>query len=137
MINLRNFSFFVGNLGRDPELRYTPKGTAVANFSIALNERRKIDGEIVKETTWVDLVAYGIQADLIMKLLKKGAMVAVIAKYEKRPYETAEGEKRTFHGHTLQFFDVLKFAGDAAPDTGDEGNEGSGGSEEDEDQFPF
>jgi single-strand DNA-binding protein len=68
----------VGNLGRDPEMRYTPTGTAVTNFSVATNRQyTAADGTQVKETIWFRVSAWGKQAETCNKYLKKGSKVLV------------------------------------------------------------
>lgn len=67
-----------GNLGRDPELRYTPSGQAVANFSIATNRQYTSgDGEKVKETTWFRITAWGKTGEVCNQYLTKGSKVLV------------------------------------------------------------
>jgi len=68
----------VGNLGRDPEMRYTPTGTAVTNFSIATNRQyTSSNGEKVKETVWFRVSAFGRQAEITNQYLKSGRQVMV------------------------------------------------------------
>ncbi len=68
----------VGNLGRDPEMRYTPAGQAVTNFSIAVNDDyTNNSGERVKRTVWVRVSAWGKQAENCNQYLKKGSKVLV------------------------------------------------------------
>ena len=68
----------VGNLGRDPELRYTPSGQAVANFSVATNRKYKTsDGEEVDETIWFRISAWGRTGEVCNQYLKKGSKVLV------------------------------------------------------------
>jgi single-strand DNA-binding protein len=72
---MANFNkvILAGNLTRDPEMRYTPKGTAVAQFGMALNRKWKTDtGETKEEVTFVDIDAFGRQAEVICQYLKKG-----------------------------------------------------------------
>jgi single-strand DNA-binding protein len=67
-----------GNLGRDPELKYTPSGTAIAAFSVATTERRKNDkGEYIDETTWWKVNTFGKTADFASSYLRKGMRVMV------------------------------------------------------------
>lgn len=68
----------VGNLGRDPEMRYTPSGQAVTNFSIAVNESyTNSNGEKIKKTVWFRITTWGKQAENCNQYLKKGKMVLV------------------------------------------------------------
>jgi single-strand DNA-binding protein len=71
-------ALFVGNLGRDPEMRYTPDGKAVTNFSIAVNDDYTNNtGERVNRTIWVRISAWGKQAENCNQYLKKGSKVLV------------------------------------------------------------
>jgi len=68
----------VGNLGRDPEMRYTPSGQAVINFSVATNRQYTAsDGQQVKETIWFRVSAWGRQAETCNQFLKRGSKVLV------------------------------------------------------------
>jgi len=68
----------VGNLGRDPELRYTPNGTPVTNFSVATNRTyTNSNGEQVKETIWFRVSVWGKQAETVNQYLRKGSKVLV------------------------------------------------------------
>lgn len=68
----------VGNVGRDPEMRYTPSGQAVTSFSVATNRQyTNNNGESIKETTWFRISAWGKQAETCNQYLKKGSKVLV------------------------------------------------------------
>ncbi len=72
---MANFNkvILAGNLTRDPEMRYTPKGTAIASFGLAVNRRWKTEtGETRDEATFVDIEAFGRQAEVVCQYLKKG-----------------------------------------------------------------
>ena len=76
----------VGNLGRDPELRYTPNGKAVTNFSVATNRQwTNGDGETVKETVWFRVSAWGKQAETCNQYLSKGSKVLVEGRLQPDP----------------------------------------------------
>lgn len=69
-----NKCFLIGNLTRDPELRVTPKGTSIASFGLAINRQSKnADGSHADEVTFVDIEAWGKQAELVAKYLAKGS----------------------------------------------------------------
>jgi len=68
----------VGNLGRDPEMRYTPNGTPVTSMNVATNRKYTgADGQLVKETTWFRVSVFGKQAEACAQYLKKGSTVLV------------------------------------------------------------
>ena len=85
----------VGYLGRDPELRYTPQGTALCKMSIATTERRKnVAGEMEEHTTWFRVTAWGWQAELANEYLAKGRQVYVEGRLRLEEYTDREGQKR-------------------------------------------
>ena len=85
----------VGYLGRDPELRYTPQGTALCKMSIATTEKRKsASGETEEHTTWFRVTAWGRQAELANEYLAKGRQVYVEGRLRLEEYTDREGQKR-------------------------------------------
>ena len=85
----------VGNLGRDPEMRYTPQGTPVCTFSIASNERRKDKtGEQQDVTTWFRVTVWGKQAEVVSKYLTKGRSVYVEGRLHVEEWTDKEGKSR-------------------------------------------
>jgi single-strand DNA-binding protein len=85
----------VGYLGRDPELRYTPQGTALCKMSIATSERRKnVAGEMEEHTTWFRVTAWGRQAELANEYLAKGRQVYIEGRLRLEEYTDREGQKR-------------------------------------------
>jgi len=92
---LRNKVQLIGNLGNDPEVKTFDKGKKLAKMSIATNESyRNAKGELVKETQWHNLIAWGKTADIIEKHLKKGSEVAIEGKLINRNYTDKDGNKR-------------------------------------------
>jgi single-strand DNA-binding protein len=87
----------LGNLTRDPELRYTPQGTAVATFGLAVNRRYQQDGQQREEVCFVDIVAFGRQAETVNEYLSKGNLALVEGRLQWRSWETPEGQKRSKH----------------------------------------
>jgi single-strand DNA-binding protein len=83
-----------GGLGRDPELRYTASGRAMANFGVAVERRWQKDGEWTGETSWFNVTCWGDLAEHAAETLTKGTRVVVIGRLQQRSWETNEGEKR-------------------------------------------
>ena len=83
----------IGNLGRDPEMKYMPNGDAVCNFSIACTESWKKDGEKVEKTEWISCVVYRKLAEICGQYLKKGSQVYIEGKMQTRQWEK-DGVKR-------------------------------------------
>ena len=97
----------VGNLGRDPELRYTPQGSAVCNFSIATNEKRKDKaGEFQDITTWFRVTLWGKQAENASKYLTKGSPVYIEGRLRVEEWTDRDGNNRytlEVQGSDMQF----------------------------------
>lgn len=90
-----NMVFLMGNLTRDPELRYTPNGQAVANFAVATNRSWKdSDGEIKEAVEFTDVVVWGKAAENTANYLKKGRKVHIIGRLQTRNWEAQDGSKR-------------------------------------------
>ena len=91
-----NKVILVGHLGRDPELRYTAQGTAVANFTLATSEnfQRRDGGEREERTEWHRIVAWGRLAEICAEYLAKGRQVYVEGRLQTRDWEDKEGNKR-------------------------------------------
>lgn len=85
----------VGNLGRDPEMRYTPQGTPVCTFSLASNERRKTSaGEQQDITTWFRVKVWGKQAETVSRYLSKGRSVYVEGRLHVEDWTDRDGKPR-------------------------------------------
>ncbi len=90
-----NKVILIGNLTADPELRYTPNGTARVRFSIAVNRQYKdASGQLQEETTFVPIVAWGTQAENCANYLSKGRSVAVEGRLRIDTFENADGERK-------------------------------------------
>lgn len=94
---LGNTVDLVGNITRDPELRFTPGGMAVAQFGLAVNRRRqnRQTQEWEESTSFFDVVAYGTLAENISESLQRGSRVIVQGRLEQRSWETQDGDKRS------------------------------------------
>ncbi len=85
----------VGNLTRDPELRYTTGGRGVASFGLAVNRRYQQNGEWQEQVSFFNVVAWGDLGENSAASLNKGNRVVVTGRLQQREYETREGEKRS------------------------------------------
>ncbi len=91
-----NKIIIVGNLGRDPELKYTPQGQQVCEFSVATSEKRKDNnGEMKDETTWFRVSCWGKLAEVASKYLVKGRQVYIEGRLRAREWTDKEGKVRT------------------------------------------
>ena len=85
----------IGNLGNEPELRYTASGVPVTSFNVAVNRRwTKEDGSPGEETTWFRVSAWRKLGETCAQYLHKGRQVMVIGRVSARAYTTADGEQR-------------------------------------------
>lgn len=136
-----NKVILLGNLTRNPELRYTPSGTPVSSFGLAVNRRYRQGEEWKDEVCFVDIVTYGRQAETVGEYLSKGSLALVEGRLQWRSWESEDGQRRSKHevvASNVQFM----------PRTRDEGmgrasSEGPGGGEEmdlsvpEDDDIPF
>ena len=120
-----NKAILIGNLGSDPELKYTPGGQAVANFSLATNERwTGKDGQKNERTTWHNIVAWGKQAELAKEYLRKGRQVYIEGRIDNRSYDKKDGSGKGYISEVVVL--TIQFLGSRS-DTG--GGGAPGGSE--------
>jgi single-strand DNA-binding protein len=90
-----NKAILIGNLGKDPEIRYTPSGQAVASFSIATTRKWKDkEGQSQEQTDWHNIVVWGRMAELAKEYLAKGRSVYIEGRIQNRSYDDKEGNKR-------------------------------------------
>ncbi|MCK4508956.1 MAG: single-stranded DNA-binding protein [Desulfuromonadales bacterium] len=116
-----NKAILVGNLGKDPELRYTPSGTAVCTFSLATTERFKNkQGEQQDKTEWHNIVVWAGLAEICGKYLTKGKQIYVEGRIQNRSYDDRDGNKRYISEIVVNEMQMLGRAGD-------QGSSGSGG----------
>ena len=94
-MNNLNSILIEGNLTHDPELSYTPKGTATCRFTVAVNRTWKQDEEFQKEVSFFDVVTWARLAETCAEYLKKGRGLRVVGRLKQDRWETAEGEKRS------------------------------------------
>jgi single-strand DNA-binding protein len=93
-----NMVFLIGFLGNDPEVRYTPGGTAVANFNLATSETRNKNGQKETKTEWHKVVAFGKVAEICGEYLAKGRQVYIEGKLQTRRWEDKDGNKQIRSG---------------------------------------
>jgi len=92
-----NKAILIGNLGQDPEVRYTPNGAAVCNITLATTEvwRDKDSGDKRERTEWHRLVFFGRLAEIVQEYLHKGSQIYVEGRIQTRKWQTQNGEDRT------------------------------------------
>jgi len=138
-----NKVILIGNLGKDPELRYTPGGQAVATFSLATSEKwRDKDGVMQDRTEWHNIVVWGRQAEIAKEYLAKGRPVYLEGRIQTRSWEDKDGNKRyttEIVAQRLQFLGGRDQGGGQAPSGGDTPPEAppAGDLGNDDDDLPF
>lgn len=123
---------FVGHLGRDPDVRNTQSGTKVANFSIAVKDREKVNGEWQDTTEWVKCVAFAQRAEYLEQYANKGDLVVVTGKMKTRSFEK--------DGITKYITEIIAFDAQPYPkaDLRSKGNQSEPQQEIDlDDEIPF
>ncbi len=121
-----NKAILIGNLGRDPEIRYTQSGMAVANFTLATNESwsDKESGERRERTEWHRIVVFGKMGETCGKYLSKGRQVYVEGRIQTREWEDRDGNKR----YTTEIVaSDVRFLGNRGEGGGYAGPAGGGG----------
>lgn len=135
-----NKILIIGNLGSDPEMRYTPNGDPVTNFSVATNRRYNTrDGQQVDETEWFRVSAWGRLAETTNQYLTRGSKVYVEGRLSSRTYQTQNGDTRV--SLDVNASDV-RFLDPRGQVSGDPGGYGGGpppygGAPDDEDDLPW
>jgi single-strand DNA-binding protein len=90
-----NKAILIGNLGKDPEMRYLPSGQAVVKFSLATNAKRKDkNGQVQDITDWHNIVTFGKTAEVCNQYLKKGSPIYVEGRIQTRSYDDRDGNKK-------------------------------------------
>ncbi len=90
-----NKVILIGNLTRDPEMRYTPQGTSVCSFGLAVNRKYKQGEENKEEVTFINIVVFGKQADTCGQYLNKGSSALIEGRLKENRWETEDGQKRS------------------------------------------
>jgi len=138
-----NKVMLIGNLGRDPEVRYTQGGAPVANFTMATTDRwTDPSGEKKERTEWHRIVVWGKQAEIAGEYLRKGRSVFVEGNLQTREWTDREGNKRYTTEVRAQRFQMLGRPGEAAEGGGAQRSEAgaveeAGGAPYEEDDIPF
>ena len=126
----------IGNLGRDPEMRYLPSGQSVTNFSVASSRRyTTAAGEQREETQWFNVSAWGRLGETCNQYLTKGQQVYVEGRLSSRTYQDRNGETRFSLDINLTEMQMLGRRGDSMDDGGGYG--GGNGMDDDADDLPF
>jgi single-strand DNA-binding protein len=124
----------IGNLGRDPEMKYTNSGQPVAQFTVAVNRNRKgPDGQATEETEWFRIVAWEKLAETCNEYLRKGSKVYIEGRLQSRKFTGNDGQERTSVEIVASEMLMLDPKGDGAPRAA----VAAGVSDEDGPEIPF
>ncbi len=131
-----NKVILVGNLGNDPEIRYTPNGGAIANLSIATSEqwKDKQTGEPREKTEWHRVVIFGKLAEVAGEYLRKGSQVYLEGKLQTRKWQDQQGQDRYSTEVVIDMGGVMQMLGGRA--SGGDANYGQGGGQSYNQQQP-
>lgn len=132
MARTLNKVMLIGNVGRDPEIRYTPSGVPVASIRLATNEyTRDSEGQLQEYTEWHSIVAWRQLAEMTERLIQQGTKLYVEGRIRSRSYEDSSGTKRTSYEIIADSIIVLSGRKDAAAsgDQSSETAEDSGGGD--------
>ena len=110
-----NKAILVGRLGKDPEIKYTPSGTAIANFTMATSENYKDkDGQKQERTEWHRIVAFGKLAEICGEYLAKGKQVYVEGRIQTRSWDDKDGNKKYMTEIVANIMQMLGKAAESA-----------------------
>ena len=125
-----NKVMLMGNLTRDPELRYTPNNTAVTKIGLAVNRRwrNQQTGEQQEETTFVDCTAFGRQAELLNQYMKKGRPLFIEGRLSFRQWQAQDGTNRSKLEVVIEQFQFIDSGGASAGGGGGGGEAATGAS---------
>jgi single-strand DNA-binding protein len=143
-----NKVILIGRLGKDPDMRYTPSGTAVANFSLATNSSFKdSEGNWNDKTEWHNIVTFGRTAEIAGEYLKKGKLVYIDGRLQTSSWEDQNGQKRYKTEVIASELQLIgsRGDGDSSSDSGDNGASSEDAvpaedmppANEEEDDLPF
>ncbi|MFO7889136.1 MAG: single-stranded DNA-binding protein [bacterium] len=135
-----NKVILIGRLGADPELKYTPSGTAVVNFRLATNLVWKDrDGNKKEKTNWHNIVAWRKLAEIIGEWVKKGSRIYIEGRIETRSYEDANGVKKWITEIVADSMEMLGDKGSGSSNNIDTSTQPptSPDNQEEEDDLPF
>src|SRR5579875_1533294 len=122
-----NKVLLLGNVGKDPEIRSTPNGTMVANFTLATSERQKdAQGNWQDRTEWHNLVAFGRVAEIIRDYVKKGSKLFIEGKIQTRSWDDKESGQKRYRTEIL-VNDLQMLGGRGGSEGGSGGYERAGG----------
>jgi len=105
-----NKVILLGNLTRDPDLRYTPTGMPVCEFPLAVHHRYRLNDEVKEEVCFIDIVAFGKVGEHSKNFLHKGAQVLIDGRLSQRRWDTPEGKPRSKYeivANTVQFLSKM------------------------------
>ncbi|MBU0672925.1 MAG: single-stranded DNA-binding protein [Candidatus Margulisbacteria bacterium] len=134
-----NKAFLIGNLTRDPELRYTTSGIPVARFAVAVNRigKKNDSGERNQEVDFINIVAWRRLAEICGEYLKKGRPVAIEGRLQIREFQGKDGQMRTMTEVVADNMQMLGRKDAAAPPQEGKGRGEGLGSDEGESEIPF
>ena len=139
MSNGLNKVLIIGNLGADPEIKYTQAGSPVANLSVATSERwkDKNTGEQKEQVEWHRVVIFGRLAEIAEQYLKKGSKIFVEGKLQTRDWEDSEGKKRYTTEVVAREMTMLDSRGDSMENSSSASSSSKPSNDKFEEDIPF
>ena len=134
-----NKVMLIGNVGREPEMTYTPSGSAVTKFSLAVSRRwkDKSSGDQKEETTWFNIVAWERLAETCSNYVHKGSKIFVEGRFVSRDYTDKDGNKRTAFDIVITEMELLDSKGSRPADQSGGGSVAPSTGEVGGEDFPF
>ncbi|MFH1010349.1 MAG: single-stranded DNA-binding protein [bacterium] len=133
-----NRVILIGHLGKDPEIRFTPSGVALAKFPLATSEKRKdAEGNYIERTEWHNIILWRRQAEVAGEYLKKGMLVYIEGRIQTRTWDDPQGVKRYITEIIGDRMQMLTAKGEAAVATESKEPEAEAAPPEEEEDLPF
>ena len=133
-----NRVILIGNLGKDPEIKFTPSGVALAKFSLATTEKRKdAEGNLKEHTEWHNIIFWRRLAEIAGEYLKKGMLVYIEGRIQTRSWEDPQGVKKYMTEIVGDRMQMLRTKGEAETSQEPKASESEGVPPEEEEDLPF
>lgn len=136
-MSLANSCRFLGRLGAQPDMQYTPGGTAIVKVGLAVKGRRKKGDEWIDQTTWVNITAFARQAETMNQIANKGDLIQVETEYQTSKYEDEDGNTRYRHDFIVRDWNLAARKGTSSGQEFDDNGDFDEEEVDEDEELPF